>query len=142
MKVPRTENARPPRAGFTLVELTCASLILVGVMVMTVSFLGWIASEDRWVERRRAAETEASNVMERLTIEPWESLSSAKANVKGLSSEARRALPDGTVSIRIQDSGPSLKRIHVEVRWRDASGRAPAPVRLTSWVAKRDGGQP
>jgi Tfp pilus assembly protein PilV len=128
------------RAGFTLIELAGTSLILIALMGLIVSVLGWISAENRWVDRRRAAETELANVMERISLEPWERISNAEQKASSLSAEAARILPGGELAIAVHEEPSSLKRIRVEVRWRDKSGGMTAPMRLTTWVARHDGG--
>jgi hypothetical protein len=136
------KNPERNRAGLTLIELASTSLMLVAAMGILVTVLGWMAAENRGIGRRRAAETEAANVMERISLEPWDRLSARELKRVTLSPEAKRALPDGELAIDVKEDASSLKRIHIEVRWRDRSGTTTAPVRLTTWIARRPGDSP
>jgi hypothetical protein len=127
------------RAGVTLIELATTSLILVAVMGLVISVVGWVVGENRWVERRRAAETEVANVMERVTLLPWDRISIEAQRTLPLSPVTARILPEAQLAVTVQDAPGPLKRIRVELRWPDKSGRLGAPVRLTSWVARRLG---
>jgi hypothetical protein len=128
------------RAGVTLIELAATSLILVAVMGLVVSVVGWVGAENRWIERRRAAETEVANVMERITLLPWDHISTEEQRHLSISSAAARILPEPQLGVTVQDAPGRLKRICVELRWPDKSGRLVAPVRLVSWVARHPGG--
>ena len=79
--------------------------------------------------------------MERLAILPYDDLTTKVAQASArLSDAARDALPDARMTAEVSDAGEGLaaKRIDVEVRWRARSGIDDAPVRLTSWVARKE----
>ena len=136
-----TEPTGPARSrrGFLLVEFAAAMLVLAVAMAVTVQILGWLAAERRSAERRQSAADEAANVLERLTLRPWDDLTPEAVRGVPLSDQARRVLPDGALSVQVAEAGKdvAMKRITVEVRWRDRAGGATKPVRLTAWVARR-----
>ena len=134
---PRRMIARPPRRrGFTLLEVLAAGALLAVAMTLAVQALGWLAADRRALDRRREAAQEAANIMERLASTPWDDLTPEALDVAKLSPEARKALPGGILKVAVTTQG-ALKRLAVEVRWRGQGGPAEAPVRLTSWVARR-----
>lgn len=124
------------RRGMTLIELTVAVALLATAMTVTVRLVGWIAEERRATERRQRAAVEAANLLERVVERPWDDLSREVS----LSPEARRQLPGGEARVEAVESS-GMKRVRVEVRWRDKTGAFVTPVRLTTWVARRGGGR-
>ena len=134
-------KTRGKRRAFLLVETVMAGLLVALAMTLTVGLLSWVGAERRASERRGWAAQEAANGMERLTALPFDRLTSevAKTTAK-LSDAARGALPDSRLIAEVRDSddGLPLKRIDLEVRWRGRSGLDEAPVRLTSWVARKE----
>ena len=127
------------RRGFTLLEVMAAGALLAVAMTLAVHALGGMAADRRALDRRREATQEAANLMERLAATPWDDLTTEALAPVALSPEAAGALPDGTLKIAVSSRG-TLKRLAVEIRWRGQGGPPEAPVRLTSWVARRKEG--
>ena len=48
-------------------------------------------------------------------------------------------LPGSTLDLQVTpfDDAPIRKKIVVEIRWRERSGRTEAPVRLVAWTYRR-----
>lgn len=137
-----TRATRRQRRAFLLLETGMAGLLVVLAMTLTVGMLTWIVAERRSAERRGWAAQEAANAMERLSALPYQDLTTTLAQGSArLSDAGRDALPDARMTAEVSDAGEGLaaKRIDVEVRWRGRSGLDDAPVRLTSWVARREG---
>jgi prepilin-type N-terminal cleavage/methylation domain-containing protein len=132
------------RRGFTLFEVAMAALMLGIAMTVTVQLAGWVAAERRSAGRRGRAVQEAANVMERLAALPWDRLTPETAADASLSPAARQALPGGELKadVAAHDEDGGSRRIRVQVRWRDRSGKFEAPVRLTSWVYHRGRARP
>ena len=136
------------RRAFTLLEVSVAGVLLVALMAAAVQMLAWVAAERRASERRQWAMQEAANVMERITAQPWESLTSEDpdsgrlASVE-LSPHAQQMLPEAELHVTVasEPEQPDAKRLIVAVRWQRRPGEQPAQVRLTSWVYRRGGSE-
>ena len=129
------------RTGTTLLELI-AAMILFGVAAnFAVQTLGGIAQMRRVSERQQFALFEAANVMERLSILPWEELTAEKAAAISLSPEGKRRLNGGEIVVTIEaaDETTEVRRIQVEVRWKNSAGEPESPARLTTWRYARPG---
>jgi hypothetical protein len=132
------------RRGLTTIEMVMATLVLGVAMTLTVQILGWVVRERRGADRRAIAVQEAANAMERLAAQPWDQLTPEAARAEPLSSEALRALPGAELNVMVSAEAdkPGLKRIGVQLRWRGRASVYEAPVRLTSWVARRGRAEP
>ncbi len=87
---------------------------------------------------------EVANVMERITAYPFDEVTPELARRMTLSRAARQSLPDSELAVDVAESEPgpgrSAKRIAIRLRWRGRDGEWEAPVRLTSWIERHDGG--
>lgn len=125
------------RRGFTLLEMAVGALLLGMVMALTVQILAWSASERRVSERRQRALHEASNLIERLATLPSSELNPATLRAAKLSDQTRQALPNGELKVALDEGPEGLKRLTVEIHYRDRAGEPVAPVRLTAFLAER-----
>jgi hypothetical protein len=133
----RRRPARPGRPGYTLFEIVLSVLLLLAAMNITVKVLGWVGSERRAADRRQWALQEVSNLLERLSAEPFERVSVARAKELTDESHAGRTLPDAAWEVGVIDESASpvkCKRVTAVLRWKDRSGGWDGPVCLTSWV--------
>jgi hypothetical protein len=123
------------RPGFGLVELAMTGVLVAAAMVATLQVVGWFALERRASERRERAIVEASNVMERVVARPYETILSEDLATIRLNESAASFLHGSKLDLKVDsfDDAPARKRITVEVRWLDRSGRPEAPVRLLAW---------
>lgn len=130
------------RPGLGLVEMVVTVALLAVAMTATVQVVGWVALERRSVDRRERALGEARNLLERLAARPWDDLTpEAAARVRPSDASAHfLGKPTLTVTITPADDAPARKKLAVELRWPDRSGRPEAPVRLIAWVYRREGG--
>jgi prepilin-type N-terminal cleavage/methylation domain-containing protein len=130
--------------GFTLLELSAASVLIVAALVVCVQVLGWIVLERRAAERRQWATQEVANVMEHLAARVWDDLNAQIAQGAQLSAQAREVLPGAELHADVTSSEmePGAKRIAVELKWRNRAGEFDTPVRLTTWVYQRGGRSP
>ncbi len=126
------------RRGSLLAEVAMSAVMLMIAMALTVKVLGWVGAERRAWDRRQWAVQEAANVMERVTSQPFENVTTSAMQGLALSPEARRLLPAAQlkVDVRADDpaGGPGSKRVAVQVRWHNSSGDWDAPARLVSWI--------
>ncbi len=129
------------RSGFGLVEMALTGVLIGVAMAVTLQVVGWVALDRRATERRERAIVEASNLMERIVARPWDDLKTENlANLKPNESAAK-FLHGPTLNLTVEpfDDAPARKKITVEVRWLDRSGRAEAPVRLIAWSYRHGG---
>ncbi len=135
---------RGRRRGFGLIEMAACGVMLAAAMVVTVQVVSWVAVERRAVGRRERAVREAANLLERAAARPWDELTPASLAGLRLSDSTAAALPGAGLEARVatSDDAPARKKITIEVRWRDRSGRPEAPVRLVTWAYRRGGPKP
>jgi hypothetical protein len=137
----RSSPGRRRRRGFGTIEMAISGLMLAAAMAATVQIVGWVATERRAVARRERALVEASNLMERIAARPFGEITPAALARIRLPEAARAALPGSSLEALVADldDSPARKRIVVEIRWRERSGRDEAPVRLVAWAYRRGG---
>jgi Tfp pilus assembly protein PilV len=126
------------RRGYALVEVAMSVLILIAAMSLALKLVAWVAAERRTADRRLWAVQEVSNVMERLTSEPFDKVTTEKAKALVEEAGAPRVLPGANWSVEVveQAAGPETpgKRVALQLRWKTRSGEWDAPVRLSAWV--------
>jgi hypothetical protein len=100
-----------------------------------VQLSGVASAEQRALRQRQAAMNEAANVLERLSIRPWNELTDKGLGELPLSAAARQSVAEGRLEVHVtQPAGDSgAKRISVQIRWPDRDGRPERTVRLTAW---------
>jgi Tfp pilus assembly protein PilV len=132
-------NQRRIRRGTTIIELCVAAALLAAALSVVVSMLGVVARQRRSAELRARALEEADNLLERLTAEPWESITPEQIANLGLAAKVAESLPDGELRIDVTSAPErsTTKRIDLSVAWRPAVGRPANHVRLTTWVERR-----
>jgi hypothetical protein len=125
----------PSRCGFLLVEAAAAVVLTAAVLTLAVHALKVLADADRTTRRRSVATAEAAELMERLATQNDVDLAADTPARWTLSCAAQEVLPEGRLSIDIDArSHSALKRVRVEIRWRDDAGAWARPVRLTAWL--------
>lgn len=132
------------RAGFSLVELMVASLLL-GVVIATVTpLLLWSGAERRAAEQRQLAAEHLANLMEELTARPWNDIAADSPAANELPPELERVLPGAELetSVNTTDDDPPAKRIRLSLRWKGRTGEYLPPTRLTAWVYRHEEAQP
>lgn len=127
------------RRGLTILEVTVAGVLLAAAATLVARVLATTAGVRREAQRREWALQEASNLLERITAKPWDSVTLETAAAEGLSEETGRTLPDGTVEVNVIEVPQPLpgKRITVVVRWKKGAGEAASSVRLSTWMYRR-----
>lgn len=133
------------RRGITVIELAAAVLLLGVAMSVTAQLLGAIAYERRAVGRREVAAREVANLMEHLTARPWERLTPDAVKEVRLSEPTANVLPGAELTVTVDEAAaaPEVpgKRVAIRLRWHNRAGEFDAPVRLTTWVYRHDGGR-
>lgn len=130
------------RSGALLLELVVSGLVLGIVLSTAIPMLGWVARERKLNQQREAAILEAGNLMEEIALMPWDELSSERLSQRSLSPGLLKHIPDAqlTAKVDLDPAEPRMKRVHLELRWETAPGKAAPPVKLTGWFANREKG--
>lgn len=130
-------RARPEgrRTGFSLIELAVTGALIAVALTVTVQVVGWVALERKAVERRERALLEANNLMERIVARPYDDLTTERLGALQVSEATARFLRKPTLEVQVSpaEGAPTRKKIRLEIRWPDRSGRLEAPVRLVAW---------
>ena len=125
------------RRGLFLVD-AAMGLVLLGLTGLLIAgLLGNLARLRRSSDVRQAALHATTNLLERLTAQPWAELQPGP-RVLDVPAELAFVLPGATAEAQINDAStpetPDVRQIEVVLRWPD-SAAAPRPVRLTTWRA-------
>ena len=124
--------------GATLLEVLVTSVLLGSTMMIAMRVLSASVAQQRASEHRELALLEAHNLLRRITLRPWQDLTS-DAFVHEALSDAGQQLPKATLNVAVTATAaaPPAKRIEVRVGYALPSGRPAAPVRLAAWVHQR-----
>jgi len=123
------------RRGFTLLECLVAVAMLGVIFVLVGQWFSWDSFERREAWKRQLATQEAANVLERLSLTPYETLTDENLAAIQFSPAAQDWLLDGEIDVSATETTAPApgKRLQVEVRWGRGHEHPPAPVRLTTW---------
>jgi hypothetical protein len=140
------------RRGTSLVETIVSAILLGTVFATVVPLLRLTAVEQNAADCRQLAAEELANLAERLSLEPWESITAESVAGRQLSDEAKRKLPKARLqsSLQLEEGPPPAKRISLELSWEDRGGKttaatggfkpvSPAPARLVFWRTRYEG---
>jgi type II secretory pathway pseudopilin PulG len=122
------------RTGFSLLETT-VSFVLIGAAMATLVQTIWLARQQmQLIERQFIATQELANVMERLSLIPFDQLNSEHLPELQPSPELLRLAPRAKLSLEVADvAGPPVgKRLRAKVNWPTLStiareGSSPSP---------------
>src|SRR5688500_7371071 len=78
----RFSHSLGPHRGVTLLETVAATAVLAACALLVAQALDRIAVQRRTAERRELALLEAANLMERLTLSPWDELSEERLSAE------------------------------------------------------------
>jgi Tfp pilus assembly protein PilE len=127
------------RYGYLLIEMAVAGVLLLALTTICVKYFAATAMQRRALDQRQAVLCEAANIMERLSVRPWNDLTSETLSKISLSPEIQTALSEGELKIELadEDAKPAAKRITVTIRWQDQYGQWVEPARLVAWRFQR-----
>ena len=127
------------RRGISILEVCVAGILVATLMTISARMLNVVATQRTASDQRQVAIQEASSALDRLTVLPWDDLTSEKLAAGG-ADDAVPTLPKGKLKVTVEDAAEDLpaRRVTVEVDWRSGT-RAHAPVRLSAWVFRRGG---
>ena len=118
---------------------------MAGVLLMTVSMIVvpaiyWVHRERRQTERRQIAIVEVENLMERVVALPYDQVQKSIVDKFALSESAVRQLPDARLQIKISEATDvkQMKKIQIQLGWKNQQGIRAMPVSLTSWVCLKE----
>ena len=129
------EGHRTLRRGAMLVETAIGIALAVVAMMAVAQLVAVVAKQRHETAQFQLAIQEVSNVMERMTVLPWDELTTEAAEQFVASRDSAVALDDPELTITVSDVDDSLpaKRIEVTLAWRDQAHRRVEPVRLVAW---------
>lgn len=128
---------RTARRGYGLVELAMAVFLFMVAMSLLVRVVGWVGRERRAAERRLMAVHEISNILERVSAEPYDRIDAKRVEELAGTSVAAAALPEPRWEAEVTAAdvpAPRSKRVRLSLRWKSLAGNWEAPVRLVAWV--------
>ncbi|WP_417387935.1 type II secretion system protein [Gimesia sp.] len=128
------------RRGFTLVEMMVAGVLLMTVSMIVVPAIYWVHRERRQTERRQIAIVEVENLMERTVALPFDEVKQSTVDKFALSESVVRQLPDASLEIKISNAADvkQMKKIRIQLDWKNQQGIREMPVSLTSWVCLKE----
>jgi len=123
------------RRGFTLLEVSVAGALLAVATLLAVQTRGVHAAAGRAQSAEQIALAEAENLLERLTVWPWDELDSENLQGLTLDDAAAAALSGATLEVTVDPprGAPPAKRIAVQITYAGAGGPAARSVRLVAW---------
>jgi Tfp pilus assembly protein PilV len=129
------------RAGFTLIESCSAAALLIAALSLAVALLTGVARQRQAASLHAQAVLTADNLLERITAEPYESITSEHAEQLLRDQHLSEVLPESEAKIDISTEGgpPPGKRIIVEIAWQPRAGGPAARHRVASWVYRAEG---
>jgi hypothetical protein len=110
---------RRRRAGFTLMEVTIA-FIIIGAAMMTLTQTIWLTRQQmRLVDRQFVATQELANVMERLALVPFDQLTNDRLPNFEPSPELLRVAKQAKIVVEVSEVAgpPAGKRLRAKVSW-------------------------
>lgn len=128
------------RRGFTIIETALALTILAMASVMVAQMATWSLAERAKVEARLAVTEWTANVLETARGRDWTELTPDWAAAQKLPDDLAARLPAIAVAIKVaaEPDRPLLKRVSVEVRWKNPDGTPTPPVTMTGLFAARE----
>lgn len=135
-QIPRTRRSRS--AAFTLLEMTAAIAVLGVVLVIVAQTSLWSLRE-RWRNASRETALElAANLLETARARSFSNLTSEWAKAQHLPQDLADVLPEGQLSVKVEDISKPLqaRKVTVEVHWK-VERNLPESVQLTTLIAPR-----
>src|SRR5262249_21589961 len=136
------EGSQRGRPGFTLLETLIALGILATATVL-VAQLGALALAERTrADDRLLAVEAAANILEAARARPWADLTPDWAAAQRLSDDLTDRLPEALLTVRVEPESdrPGVKRLTVELGWKQRDGTPAWPVTMVGMFADRSAG--
>ena len=123
------------RAAVTLFEIMLTMMLLAVLCSVFVPMLLTVAHECRDAMRDQIARQHAANVLEVVTLRPWNELQEPLVGIE-LAPEQQSLFTEleQSLSVTNVEGTPAVKRITVSLTWKHRSGQRTAPLMLHGWV--------
>ncbi len=122
-----------------MLEIFVAVLALGTLTTLCLEFFAALNGQRKEQYAELAATQEAANLMERLAGVAWDDLPKQKSEKFALSPQARKALPEPRVDLRVSEAlgTPPARQIGVTVFWRPQPGEPERKAHLVAWRYKQ-----
>jgi type II secretory pathway pseudopilin PulG len=130
------------RRGISLLEMLVSGLLLGIMTAMAVPTIAWVTHQQLAIAQHQTAQAEVVNIMERVSVWPWERLNDPQAVAEvTLTPEIQSQLAGARLRIAVEtpEGHPDARRIRVILNWNDRSGRPTAEAALAAWVYRQGG---
>jgi hypothetical protein len=129
------------RRGSMLLETAVACVLLVALAGVCLKSFAASAAQRRSIDQRQVALRAAANLMEKISVLPWDEIAKA-ANpefAEASTKELRKELDGAEIKIETADAEgePTARRVAVTIRWQDKDDQWVQPVRATAWRYRR-----
>ena len=124
---------RSSRRGLGIVELLMAAILLSTMFLIAAPVLRIAMVTSRQDDRQTEALTTAANILEEITLQPWDEITSESAGNISLPDAIAQQLPEAELQVLVEPEGDA-KRIRVQLSWQSTNDERSAPVGLTTWV--------
>ena len=123
-----------------MIESCAAAALLAATLAIVVSLLTAVARQRNAAGLHAQAVIAADNLLERITSEPYESITAPRAAELKSASNIDEMLPDGEVEIKVSDASgsPPGKRIEVEIAWRTTGAQPLSHHHIATWVYRAE----
>jgi prepilin-type N-terminal cleavage/methylation domain-containing protein len=141
----RTSSSNhPQRRGFTLTEVTVATVVLAAAIVAVTQLMATVAARRGAAEREALARQETANLMEHLFAMPWPELNEQRVAELQLSAACREAMADPQLNVTVESvpGTPAGRQIRVELSWLDGGAPYRRQMSLSAWRFAAEEGNP
>lgn len=126
--------ARRPLRGFTLLEVSAASMILIVTCALMAQLLFLVSRQERAAELRQTALRAVANRLEQLQARGWDELPVAKAAEEAAPAEVLALQPQAIMRTEVTAAEEeAVRQIRVQIEWPDAVGNRMEPISLSAW---------
>jgi hypothetical protein len=117
------------------IETAVGVALAMIAMVAVAQLVAVLARQRSETAQMRFAALETANLMERVSVLPWDELDEETVGAIELSAEARQGLsePQLVIAVSTTDETPPSKRIEIQLDWLDQAGVRVQPVQLVAW---------
>ena len=135
MRVSLKRCERSSRAGFSLLEMFVAGILLAALLSALGPTIYWIQRAQRTSEEKHFAILELANQMEQVFAQrtPLTEESLGKLN---LSAFSQNLLPDAVLTSELTGSGVERK-VKLSLAWTDSAGQTVHPTHLVAWLPEK-----
>ncbi len=126
-----------------MIESCAAVAILTATLTLVVALLTGLTRQRQAARAHAQAVVAADNLLERITSEPYDDITSERVDELGREADLEKRLPGGAAEVDVapQAGSPAGKRIVVGVTWRTSTSGPLSKHQVTTCVF-RAGGKP